>query len=260
MIKALFFDIDGTLVSFQTHKVPQSTISSLEKAKSLGVKIFISTGRHISTVDNLNEIRHLIDGFITTNGACCTIGDSEVRLAPIPEESVKVLFKYMNDTKTPCLIMGIKGIAAIRIDDEADYVLRDMLNLQYDEVGLPLDEVMSNHILQITPFVNDEQESALMSQIDGCTSARWFPAFTDITSSQADKASGLEAIARAENISIEETMAFGDGGNDVSILTRAGIGVAMGNAIDKVKSVANYVTTSVDDDGVENALRHFGVI
>ena len=55
-------------------------------------------------------------------------------------------------------------------------------------------------------------------------------------------------------------MAFGDGGNDIEMLRYAGIGVAMGNADDAVKAAADYVTTSVDDDGIMNALKHFGLI
>ena len=55
-------------------------------------------------------------------------------------------------------------------------------------------------------------------------------------------------------------MAFGDGGNDMSMLSAAGVGVAMGNALDKVKAEADYVTTNVDDDGIRNALLHFGII
>ena len=67
-------------------------------------------------------------------------------------------------------------------------------------------------------------------------------------------------MARHFGLDISETMAFGDGGNDISIIRRAGTGVAMGNAGDNVKAAADYVTTSVDDDGVMNALVHFGVI
>ena len=55
-------------------------------------------------------------------------------------------------------------------------------------------------------------------------------------------------------------MAFGDGGNDIDMLRYAGVGVAMGNAGDDVKAAADYVTAGVDEDGVERARRHFGVI
>ena len=57
-----------------------------------------------------------------------------------------------------------------------------------------------------------------------------------------------------------ETMAFGDGGNDVAMLRAAGAGVAMGNACDEALAAADYVTASVDDDGIRRALEHFGVI
>ena len=74
-----------------------------------------------------------------------------------------------------------------------------------------------------------------------------------------DKNKTLEAVAKAAGIAIEDTMAFGDGGNDIPILKRAGTGVAMGNALDNVKDAADYVTADIDDDGVAKALEHFGV-
>ena len=62
-IKALFFDIDGTLVSFKTHKIPQSTVDALEQAKKNGVEVYISTGRPQLIINNLGQIEHLIDGY-----------------------------------------------------------------------------------------------------------------------------------------------------------------------------------------------------
>jgi hydroxymethylpyrimidine pyrophosphatase-like HAD family hydrolase len=59
---------------------------------------------------------------------------------------------------------------------------------------------------------------------------------------------------------MEESMAFGDGGNDVSLIREVALGVAMGNACDALKEVADYITTSVDDDGILNALEHFELI
>ena len=60
MIKALFFDIDGTLVSFSTHLIPQSAIKAITKAKEKGIKIYISTGRPLSLINNIDSIKHLI--------------------------------------------------------------------------------------------------------------------------------------------------------------------------------------------------------
>ena len=78
MIKALFFDIDGTLVSFKTHEIPVSTIEALTAAKAKGIHIFISTGRPRVIINNLSALqeRNLIDGYITMNGAYCFVEDT----------------------------------------------------------------------------------------------------------------------------------------------------------------------------------------
>ena len=74
-----------------------------------------------------------------------------------------------------------------------------------------------------------------------------------------DKGRGLEIIAGHEGLRLDECMAFGDGGNDIAILRKAGTGVAMGNAGATVKAAADYVTDTIDSDGVANALRYFKV-
>lgn len=91
MIKALFFDIDGTLVSFNTHKIPDSTIQAIEQAKEKGIQVYISTGRPFSLINNIDEISHLIDGYITVNGAYCFIGEQVISCSPIPVEDVLTL-------------------------------------------------------------------------------------------------------------------------------------------------------------------------
>ena len=93
-----------------------------------------------------------------------------------------------------------------------------------------------------------------------CVSGRWHPEFTDITANGADKGKGILAMAKHEGFNPNHTIAFGDGGNDTSMILQAGIGVAMGNAIDELKQQADYVTTTVDDYGILNALRHLEVI
>ena len=124
----------------------------------------------------------------------------------------------------------------------------------------PLDVVLNQRILQLTAFFDKDYEPKLMSRIPGCTSGRWHPAFTDITALEADKGKGLLTMAAHEGLDPQYTMAFGDGGNDTSMILTAGIGVAMGNAIDELKAAADFVTTSVDEEGIRHALRHFRLI
>ena len=89
--KALFFDIDGTLVSFNTHRIPDSTVQALRAAKQKGVMVFISTGRPIHIINNLGQIDDLIDGYITTNGAYCFIGKEQVCMNAISEDEEAVI-------------------------------------------------------------------------------------------------------------------------------------------------------------------------
>ena len=96
MTKALFFDIDGTLVSFETHRIPPSTIEALEAAHAKGLKIFIATGRPKAIINNLSELqdRNLIDGYITMNGAYCFVGEEVIYKSAIPQEEVKAMAAF----------------------------------------------------------------------------------------------------------------------------------------------------------------------
>ena len=89
---------------------------------------------------------------------------------------------------------------------------------------------------------------------------RWHPDFVDIISPGGGKDQGMDAILDFFGISLEDTMAFGDGENDIPMLVKAGVGVAVANAKDNVKAAADYIAPSVDEDGVAEALRHFSVI
>ena len=135
-----------------------------------------------------------------------------------------------------------------------------MLAVKNLDKASPLEKVLEQDIMQMTPFFPADYERQLMARLPQCVSGRWHPEFTDITANGADKGKGILAIAQHEGLDASHTIAFGDGGNDTSMILQAGIGIAMGNAIDELKQQADYVTTSVDDDGVLNALRHFGII
>ena len=260
MIKALFFDIDGTLVSFNTHKIAQSTIDGLNIAKERGIKIFISTGRPLSFINNLGDIEHLIDGYITTNGSYNFMGKSVISMHSIPQEEVLTLVDYLNKHEYPAILVGTDNTAVINHKPIVDRIVIDTLNITNIDFSITAEAVLQQDILQITPFITQEQQDIIMPQIPHCTSERWHPEFIDTVNKQASKGKALSDIVAYNDLLISETMAFGDGGNDISMLLKAGVGVAMGNANDNVKTIANYVTSSVDDDGIYKALKHFEVI
>ncbi|MBO1363568.1 Cof-type HAD-IIB family hydrolase [Prevotella sp. A2931] len=258
-IKALFFDIDGTLVSFVTHRVPDSAVAALEEAHRNGVKIYISTGRPVRLIVNLQQIDKLIDGYVSTSGAYCFVGKETVRCEPMLREDVDTVLRACRAWSVPVVVVGTSKVADYQDNGAIDRSFRVGLGLR-DFHFDSLDEVMREPILQLTPFFSPRQEAEIMPKLKRCTSGRWTDAFVDITSVKADKGIGLRAMADHEGFGIAETMAFGDGGNDIPILRAAGIGVAMGNGRDDVKAMADYVTTHIDDDGIANALHHFSII
>ena len=109
MIKAIFFDIDGTLVSFNTHKVSNASKIAIKKLKEKGIKVFIATGRIKLQVDNLDDLE--FDGYITANGHDCYVDDKEIYRNAISKETIYSLIDYLkNKEKFPCSVMTNNGI------------------------------------------------------------------------------------------------------------------------------------------------------
>ena len=129
MAKALFFDIDGTLVSFKTHNIPESTIEALTAAKNNGVDIFISTGRPRPLINNIQSISHLVKGYITTNGAYCFAGNQTISCAPIHQEEAESLLNQSDKMGYACIIVGEHDLAMHNPNPRAMSIFRDMLNI-----------------------------------------------------------------------------------------------------------------------------------
>ena len=145
MIKALFFDIDGTLVSFSTHLIPQSAIKAITKAKEKGIKIYISTGRPLSLINNIDSIKHLIDGYITTNGAYCIVKGEVISCNPIPENDVLTVMRLADEMNFACMVVGENDLAVYNSNDKVDVIFRQMLNVQNLKENVPMEPITKSH-------------------------------------------------------------------------------------------------------------------
>ena len=244
MTKALFFDIDGTLVSFHTHRIPSSTIEALEAAHAKGHKIFIATGRPKA---------------ITMNGAYCFVGEQVIYKNAIPQEEVKAMGDFCEKKGVPCIFVEEHHISVCQPNEMVKKIFYDFLHVGVIPT-VSFAEATDKEIIQMTPFITEEEEREIRPSIPTCEIGRWYPAFADITAKGDTKQKGIDEIIRYFDIRLEDTMAFGDGGNDISMLRHAAIGVAMGQAEKDVKAAADYVTAPIDEDGISKAMKHFGII
>lgn len=258
MIKALLLDVDGTLLSFETHAVSQSSIDALRKAHDRGIKIVIATGRSACDLREIESVPY--DGIIALNGADCILHDGTViRRGPIPDKDFKKAMEIAREFDFAVALELDEGIFVNRLTPIVEKIARIVEHPVPPVVDI--EEMFGKkECCQLCFYFDDETERKVMPLLPTLSSSRWHPLFADINVAGTSKAAGLSLFADYYKIEPLEIMACGDGGNDIPMLKAAGIGVAMGNASEQVKSVADFVTDTVDDNGLCKVLKRFGLI
>ena len=258
MCKAFFFDIDGTLVSFKTHTISHSARSAIKQLRSVGHKVFIATGRSKILINNLNNLE--FDGFVSMNGAHCYTSDStDIYRGTIPDDDIERLITYYSTHSYPFLCVSDKEWFITHSNENVETICK-LIDIKLPPI-LPIETARHRDILEMMGYFPKETDEEVFSKVlTHCDTVRWHPLFTDIVRKGIDKSTGIDRVIEFFGIRLEDTIAFGDGGNDIPMLKHAGLGIAMGNASERVQAAADYVTDSVDEDGIANALEHFKFI
>ncbi len=256
-IKAVFFDIDGTLLPPETRKVPQSALEALAAAQKQGVKLFVATGRTQPMVRFLEEI-FPFDGYLALNGQYCFDKTGKVlHKMAIEKNQILQLIEILKEHPFPCLLIEEEGsFMAIEDPIMLEHFARENIAppLLYDPARL-----QEHPVYQFLVY-HPKENASFLTPLTGVEPTSATPLCFDVIPKGGGKAAGLAAVASYYGIAREEVMAVGDGDNDVSMLRWAGIGVAMGNGQTSAKEAADYITAPALEDGIEKALRHFGVI
>lgn len=255
MVKIIFFDIDGTLVSFKTHTIPQSTINAIHHVREKGVKVWIATGRPLPFINNLEGLEY--DGIVSVTGAHCQTREGKVVFSqPVDKADIRRMVKRQYETgiavtyagNERAIVTAPKGVPTVVTE------VFDLLNLAAPKLYKP-EEALTFDVMQVIAFFEEHETEDIMGNIlQNCSDSRWHPAFADCVAKGVDKAVGIDKVLEYYGFDLSEAMAFGDGGNDITMLRHVGTGVAMGNASDEVKAAADIVTTSVDEDGISRIL------
>lgn len=259
MKKAVFFDIDGTLIDCLngitdiTPRVEKAIRGLQEK----GNYVFIATGRPYAFLNE--DLRKFgFDGFVLTNGAYVTVNNKCIYKEPIKKEIVRNLAGKFEEHSIEYILQGEK-YSYIKDEYKKLHSFYDSFSIskKYLEGDYNLEEV---DIFKIEMVCNDKKG------VDYCLSLGndHFDYIHNINegtfelySKRNTKASGILKALDFLNIPLENSYAFGDGKNDIEMLSTVGCGIAMGNADDYVKGYAKKVTDTVQNDGVAIEIENF---
>ena len=258
MIKAVFFDIDGTLLSHKTNSVPASAVRALETLREKGILTFIATGRHLPELKKLHALDGLhFDGAVSLNGQYCCNDEGVIYHCPIDSRDIATLLDFLKENPYPCILVE-EDQMYINFHNARVEKVQSMIHSEMPPIG-DLSRGYDHPIYQIILYMND-RERTFLPPMPGIKFTSWNMGGADGIPANGGKSTGIARVLEHYGIEKSETMAFGDGENDVDMFSAVGTAIAMGNACRSAKEAAHYITDKVDEDGIWNALKHFGIL
>lgn len=255
-IKIIFFDIDGTLIDVNKKAISDKTVETLLRLKERGVKICIATGRAPGSVPKFDGVD--FDAFLTFNGSYCFNSSDVILSTPIPKADVEKMIENATRINRPVSIAGKDRVVANGTDkDLSDYF---GFAKQETPVSDDFDEVLKGEIYQMMMGGRKDEYDDILKDVENARITAWWDRAVDIIPANGGKGKGIEAILEYYGIDRSESMAFGDGGNDIGMLQTVGTGVAMGNALDNVKAIADEICGTSADDGIYHYCLENGLI
>lgn len=266
MKNLIFFDIDGTIVTEKDgrHFIPDSFFDTLKLLKEAGNLCFINSGRALSEIEDF-LLNLGMDGLICGCGTYISYNGKELFHKTIPLELGNEIMKDLHTYKLQWLLEGKSTLYYSSLpytthigDFKENHMLtfpdicslvspEDAHDLAFDKFCICLSDESN-----FEPFYNKYKE--VLTFIDRGNS------FYEIVPVPYSKASGMQFLMDYFDIPLANTYAIGDSTNDLPMLDFAGTGIAMGGSPKEVTVSADYITTSVIDDGIYNAMKHFNLI
>lgn len=258
MYKIVFFDVDGTLLSEVDRSLAASTKEAVTALIDKGIKVVVATGRPHNMCQSFLELG--IDNIISANGALIKCKDETIHQSLLAPETVRELseFAKLNGSGlsyfTDRLAMNGMG----RQNERVQEALFETLGLtQYpDAMDSLVDEICCMCL-----YADDDEAGKYVEHFPTLRFERFHGYVLNVLEeTKVCKSTAMRKVLEHYQIDASESIAFGDGGNDMDMLAAAGLGIAMGNAHDALKQQADFITKKSSEGGIDFALRKFGVI
>lgn len=264
MYKLVAIDMDGTLLR-EDKSVSLRTKKAIQKAKDKGVHVVLASGRPIEGLKNyLNEFKMVTDEdyVLSFNGAVVKNTKTNEIIKNNTLKGIDLTYLYALSkelgvnihafSKAGCITPVVTKYSQVEGDiNGIPVIVTDYENIKPEEDIIKIMMVDEPNILE-------EAIKKLPQEVyEKYTVVRSAPFFLEFLNKEANKGEGVKALADYLGIKREQVICIGDAGNDRHMIEFAGLGVAMGNAFEEIKEIADYVTYTNEEDGVAHVIEKF---
>lgn len=253
-IKIVFFDIDGTLTN-SNKVISENTINTLNKLIERNIFIVLCSGRANSYIKQYLKQINKSKYSISNNGAL--IYDNELNKIIISHtlysKDLEYLWNYSNDTKSGFIINTVNNKYSNKfVKNKEDKVIIDKLSdVKEDKVQLVISNDDINVMKELELYINNKTNLKVINKsFDYLNEIKDGYYFFDVVNKNVSKGNAINDLLKVLNINKKNSLCFGDSVNDIDMFKSVGISVAMGNAIEDLKNIADYVTDTNDEDGI----------
>lgn len=263
--KLICLDVDGTLLDDEK-KIPTAVKKSLRKAHEIGVQIALVTGRLPAGAEIVEKELAFPCIKACSAGTYILLGDECIHMDYLlPSVMQKIYQEFAVKNSLPLWIFRGRKWYVTDVDSYVEQEIKiihykpeivnvDRLARQWEEEGAGPNKLLIGADPQTISRILKEMEEMGLPQIDMARSA---DTYLEIFPKGVTKGEAMISICEKLDISLEETIAFGDQELDIPMIEKAGMGVAMGNAIEELKELADFVTKTNNDGGIAWVLEHY---
>lgn len=254
--KIVFLDVNGTLTHHEDGSISASTKAAIRSLLSKDIHVVAATGRPLSMCKEIRELG--IHTFITANGGYVKHNHEVIHKVTMDPQTVQSVYEFaqteqhglsfytedfcMNGVKNPDIMTALKETLSL-----TDYPSINRF-------------IYQEEIYLLCLFAKDSHVEKYIQRFPHLTFKRWHPFVLNVLQDDVSKSLAIKKVLEFFAVEPKDAIAFGDGENDIDMLELAGLGIAMGNGSEKLKETADFVTKNSNDNGIEYALKKFGVI